>query len=232
MKNILYILSLFCGTFVLSNSTHAVEPLKIAVWSGSEKFEPIISLVYENLKIPIKFIPLPTERSITEVNRGSVDADIARSTVVASMYPNVIASQQSFLNFSLVGYVRADSPIKLEKIEDIRNHSAGLIIGTKIAEALVNKYGLASTKVHSPVQLAQLINDRRFEIALIATIQDYAYLEKNGLKRIPLTLFKTQMVHIFNKKHKKLQEEFDRELKRLKKSDPKFQELLNGLAVK
>jgi hypothetical protein len=77
-----------------------------------------------------------------------------------------------------------------------------------------------------------LINDRRFEIALIATIQDWAYLEKNGLKRIPLPLFNTQMVHIFNRKHRRLQERFDKELKRLKKSDPKFQELLNGLAVK
>jgi ABC-type amino acid transport substrate-binding protein len=137
MKNILYILSLFCGTLILSNSSYGGEPLKIAVWPGSEKFQPMISMVYENLKVPIRFIQFPTEWSITEVNRGSVDADIARSNVVVEMYPNVIASQQSFLNFSLVGYVRADSPIKLEKIEDIRNHSACLIIGTKIAEALL-----------------------------------------------------------------------------------------------
>lgn len=211
----------------------AEEPLRIGIWPGSEIFQPIIAKVYKQLKVPVQFVHLPTERVLLEVSSGYLDADIARSELVLGMYPNIISSNQSFTPFSLVGYVgNRSEPVVVQKNEDLAKYQVGLVIGTKIAEELVKKHGVKATKVKSVEQLVTLMANGRIDIAMIVTIQNTSLLEKSGLRRLPLHFIDTRMVHILNKKHMALRDRFDQEVKRLKKTDPQFQSMLKQVTPK
>lgn len=219
----------FISLFLVSQLTFAQQKMVIAVWPGSEKFQELIKLVYEHMKIKVEFVHYPTERSIAEVNKGTVDADIARSEAVLTMYPNIIGSEQYFSKFSLIGYVLKKSKLKIESKHDLKNLRVGMIVGTKIAENFAAQNGNECIKVNSPEQLNYLLNSGRIDVALIVTIQDYSILETPENRRLGFDIMETKMVHILNKKHLGLRNRFDESVKYLKANNPKFSKLLKEI---
>lgn len=207
---------------------NAQKEFQIAVWPGAEKYQPVIGAVYKEMNMSVKFVQFPTERSLRAVNIGSIDADIVRSEKVVEMYDHLIGTKKEIMTFHLVAYVKKGSPIKINKPSDIAKYKVGLINGTKIAEEFTKQHSIQALVVNDPPSLIQILETKRVDIVLIASIQSTDKLKHIGTELKPY-LLETKMVHILNKNHQDIANKFDLAFSHLFKTKPEFKQLVEDL---
>ncbi len=215
---------------ITSTSVAAQQVIRVGTLEGARAFEPAIAAVYHEIGMRVEFVLLPPERSLKSVESGAIDAEMARVVGGTAGYQNVVETQETLLDLHLVAVVRKDfKPTRLVPA-DLKAYKLGLYRGTKFAEGLVAKLGLEATPANSTLQMYQMLNVGRFDVALVSSVTPVSQFPEfaESLKALKQPVASAKVVHVLNRKWEALVPKIDAAVKTLK-ADGRWAKLTMGL---
>lgn len=156
-KQIILALLIVC---LVSVSARAGEALRIgtpelmADGRGAET-QAVIKEAYRRLGQEVKFVDLPTLREVEWADLGEIDGCLARTTMVAEGYPNLVRVRFPLFHHGLTACTRADGP-EIREAADLQKLRVGVGRGALGTIDYLQRHGI------KPVQF----ND--FDAALTA----------------------------------------------------------------
>ena len=213
--------------FLLGCEAFAQSAMRIAAQEGDDRFFPLLTAVYGQMKISVSYEILPSLRALSAVNEGAYQAEVGRIREISEKYPNIRYSKESLLNVELMALTTKNSTYKLSKIEDLKNRRIGYVIGMSVAEYFVKDTQLNVFPVATHQQLAQMLESGRVDVALMGTAFRDSPVFKIGHAGLKIASF--DVFHIDNKKHENLIPSFDAVLRQLK-TNGQYEKLLSAAA--
>lgn len=205
-------------------SVFADGKLQIAGQEGDERFFPLLQAIYAQLGFEVTFETLPSARAMQLVDQGGYDAEVGRIPDIAVSYPNLTYSQEPLLTVRLVAMVRKDADIQLNTPDDLQQYRIGYVIGMSVAEDFVKSAPNNTIAVTTHEQLAQMLERKRIDIALMGTAFPNSPVYSVGVERLSIATF--SVYHILHNKHAQLIPQFDQVLQRMKQNGQYDQLLL------
>lgn len=205
---------------LLCPSSRAVEQKKfIVVYNdATEALIPLVKAVYNRIGLEPDFILVPSERAIYGTNIGSYDADLSRVEGSLDKYPNLIFTKEPIKVTKLYAFARKEARFSVKNIDDIKNHSVGIIRGSKLPEMFIAKKAIKAEVANSFSNLHSMFKLGRFEIALITDTQLLSHSEQMSKIAVQIgpALQTSSSFHVLNKRHENLIPKFDSALRKIK----------------
>jgi len=135
MRNTLIILIL---TGLTSGITHAKEVRIASINQPTPRLavsQNIMSQIYQRLGHSITLVNFPPKRSLIEANNGAVNGELARSSLVAERYPNLIHIPYAIGTIKLVTLQTKNNP-PIQQLADLKEYRIGVLRGYALAEKM------------------------------------------------------------------------------------------------
>jgi polar amino acid transport system substrate-binding protein len=164
-------------TFSISNSYRNLL-------SNSEQtgiLDRVFMEAFERLGIDLEIVFTPTDSSIVDVNAGILDAEANRIAGMEEMYPHLRRVPEPNMTMEFVAFATRD--IRIDGWESLRNLDIGIVRGWKILEDNTRGFPYVVT-VPSEVELFNMLERGRIDVALYAKLTGYAAVREIGLKGI------------------------------------------------
>lgn len=213
-----------------SSSVLAQQVIKVGTLEGAKAFEPAIAAMYQEIGLKAEFVLLPPERSLKSVESGEIDADLARVVGGTTGYQNMLETNEPMINLQLMAVVKKDFKATKLAPADLKAYKVGLFRGTKIAEGLVAKLGMDATAANSTLQMYQMLDSGRFDVALASSATPVsAFPEFAGtLKTLEQPVATSKLIHVVNKKWAAYVPKIDAAIKAMK-ADGRWAKLTTNL---
>jgi len=215
----------YAGTTLVFTTPHD-EPTST---SRSDGFiDQVVTQAIERTGNHLKIVHLPAERALINANEGIDDGVLHRVAGLSENYHNLVQAQESTSTMSFVAFTR-NPDIQIRNWTDLKKYSVAIITGWKILEKSLLP-GTRVVKVRNPEQLFFLLQKNRTEVILYGKWQGLYYLKKHkiqGVRMLSPPLAKELMYVYFNKKYGRLEPEFSRALRDMKR-DGSWQRIFNS----
>ena len=179
-------------------ATHS-PPLSLPDQSGM--LDRMLKEAFSRIGVEVQFVTLPSERSLTEAVRGSIDGDNNRVAGLESRYPQLVQVPESNMSYEFMAF--ATQPARaLSGWAGLDSLHVAHVIGWKIFEDNVNAPRV--TKLPTAKQLFLFLQAGRAEVALFDRIGGHYWLSQLGIKQgfaIEPPLAKREMYLYLNAKH-------------------------------
>ena len=179
--------------------------------------DEIAKEAFQRIGIQIELPYLPTERSISAANKGLHDGELNRVKGLENMYPNLIRTEESMMDFAFVGFTK-HKPVEGGSWKNLQPVQLGIIKGWKIVEANVGTFPNV-TCFYSAEDLFKGLNLERIDIALYGRLMGFAVIREMGLKNIKMITppFASKKMYMYlHRKHKVLIPVLSSALKQMK----------------
>ena len=188
---------------------------------------PLMAAVYADIGIHPVFELVPSERAISETNRGRYDADLSRVPMPQAEYPNLIYTHEPLKKTELYAYVKKGSSLVIKAPSDIKGHTVNMLRGSKLAQEFATQEGLELSSSNSAESFYNMLLAGRFEVALITNTQlmTQEAAVNASAQRVGPVLMSSHSYHVLNRKHADLVPKLDAALKAMK-ADGRFASLL------
>lgn len=204
---------------------------RVAFNDATEPLLPLVRAVYAELGMQPEFVRVPAQRAIVDTDRGLYDADLSRAGGTLGAYAHLLQTREPLRRTELYAVILKDSGLQIRGPADLRGRSLGLLHGAKLAEEFVQQHGFRAQPAHSMSALRAMLEARRFEVALVTSIQWVVQGADLGHRavRVDTPLMSGFSYHVLNRRHVALAPRFDAALQALKKSGRAEQLLRQGV---
>ncbi len=200
------IISLFSST--LSQALESQKAMKIAAFPKQnvqgEIAVNIIQAAYKSMGYDIKIHRLPGARSIVQVNRGELDAELMRIKGMEKSFINLVPVKTHLMYMQVSAFSRLKDVV-IQDWQDLKPYQMAFELGFKLLEN--NTKGMNVIKTHGPHHAFRLLNEGKVDIAIDLKLDGMAYVKQQGLIDVHLNepALKTFPVyHYVHSKHKKI----------------------------
>jgi len=181
----------------------------------------------------IRFVSLPSERSLHAANQGEVDGEGLRIAGLSGQYPNLVQVPERYIGISFVAFAR-DPAITLDRSwESLKPHRVAFINGWKLFEQQASG-AAAVNKVDKAEQLFRMLDGGRVDLALYTLADGVALARAMGMTGVvPLkpALKDVDMFLYLNRRHEALAPGIARALRDMK-ADGSYARILGALKAK
>lgn len=195
--------------------------------------EALSKEAFHRVGAEVRFVSLPSERSLHAANQGEVDGEGLRIAGLSAQYPDLVQVPERYIDVSFVAFAK-DPEIALDKgWESLKRHRVAFINGWKLFEnqaagaAVVNKVDKAE-------QMFLMLDGGRIDLALFTLADGVALTRSMGMTKItPLkpTLKNVDMYLYLNRKHEALAPAVARALREMK-ADGSYARILRTVKAK
>ena len=164
----------------------------------------LIKAAYKKLGIEIEIHRLPGARSILQVDRGELDAELMRIKGMEKTFNNLVPVNIHLMYMQVAAFSRLKN-ISLQSWQDLKPHKIAYELGFKLLEN--NTKGMNVIKTNDPHHAFRLLNEDKVEIVIDLKLDGMSYIKHKGLKDVKVIepALKTFAVfHYVHNKHKNL----------------------------
>lgn len=186
--------------------------------------DQIIKTAFSRLGLSASVIKLPSQRALSNANRGIDDGDILRVKGINKRYPNLVPIPEKMMDFQFVAFTHRND-IKIQDWASLKPYQIGLITGWKILEN--NTEGFQVTKVENATHLFNLLAKKRVDLVLYERLEGLALLKTLKMDNITMLeppLAQREMFTYLHKKHAQLAEQLAVVIREMKQ-DGSYQHL-------
>lgn len=201
-------------------SAYARPDFVIAYNEMTASLIPLVKTIYAEMGMQPAFELAPAERAIILTNSAYYDADLSRANTVLKNYPNLLLSSEPLKTLALYTYVRKQSGLQINSIDQLKQMKVGVVRGSKLAEDFIAQHQLHYISANSAESFYKMLMAKRFDIALISSTQLSAQTaEINAIaERVGSALVHNFSYHVMHKKHTALMQQFDTILRKMRLS--------------
>ena len=150
---------------VLTIGTTNSPPLSLPDQTGM--LDRMLKEAFARIGVEVRFVTLPSERSLIEAEHGVIDGDSNRVAGLEARYPHLIQVPESNMTYEFMAFAtRPDMPIK--SWADLNAMHVAHVIGWKIFEDNVSAFQV--TKLPTSKQLFLFLQAGRADVALFDRI--------------------------------------------------------------
>lgn len=193
-----------------------------------EDFEnQVLQEAFDRIGVEVSFKVAPNQRSLTDTNNGVTDGQILRIKGMEANYPNLIPIPEKISTLKFVAFSK-ESIDTTAGWESLKAYKTAYINGWKIFDYNVPE-STDVTKVHSPIDLFNLLDRDRTEVILYELWQGLALVKYMGISSIQPAyppLAERDMFTYLHKKHAHLVPKLAQALRDMKQ-DGTYQQLYN-----
>ena len=184
---------------VLTIGTTNSPPLSLPDQSGM--LDLMLKEAFARIGVEVRFVTLPSERSLVEAEHGIIDGDSNRVAGLEARYPHLIQVPESNMTYEFMAFAtRPDVPIR--GWADLNAMHVAHVIGWKIFEDNVSASQV--TKLPTSKQLFLFLQAGRSDVALFDRIGGVfllGQLKGKPVYAIEPPLAKREMYLYLNAKH-------------------------------
>ncbi|WP_305857592.1 hypothetical protein [Balneatrix alpica] len=206
-------LLMLCSLFF---SVNAIASMRIAAPPAFAADHPIRLLVeraYQLLDIQIEIHVLPPKRSLLEVNKGTIDAELARVHEVNQDYPLLLQVPEP-LGQLKIAVLSLRPNLSVSRWADLKNYRVDSIRGFKFAEIRLGKH--AEYLSHPNLVVERLRLGRSDAAVLPHDIAVNIQRHPNSPRLHLLLLDQTTLYHYLHPRHQALVEPLSAAIRQLK----------------
>lgn len=202
-------------TSPLMLNTFAFAPISTPAHDGF--LDLLYRELFARLGIAFEIQVLPAERALQNANAGIDDGDICRVAGLDSIYPNLVRSTESVMQYQMVVFSR-EGNFPVSGPESLVPYELGIVTGWKILERTTQQHP-SRIMVDSADQLFRMLDQGRVKIALIDRLVGMEAINRLGIKGVrilaPPFLAGDWFLYL-HKKHQALIPRIDAELRKMK----------------
>ncbi|MEH6343583.1 MAG: transporter substrate-binding domain-containing protein [Bermanella sp.] len=164
----------------------------------------LIKSAYKKLGIEIEIHRLPGARSILQVDRGELDAELMRIKGMENTYDNLVPINIHLLYMQVAAFSKLKE-ISVQSWQDLKPYKIAYELGFKLLEK--NTKGMKVIKTTDPHQAFRLLNENKVEVVIDLKLDGMAYINQQGFKNIKMikpALKNFAVFHYVHIKHKHL----------------------------
>lgn len=177
----------------------------------------LLTEVYGRLGHDIVRIVRPAKRSLSEVNNGTFDAEMARVIGADLEFPNLVRVNEPVLALSFSAVVKADSKHWLSSWEEIGKLQIVYPFGYRILD--VRTRDMSATTAKGPDAVARMVNGGRVDVGILITSNAHDFASKmDGIMVLEPPMEVVTLYHYLNVKHRRLVPEIEKILIQLNDS--------------
>lgn len=210
LKNIYILLILFVNLLFsgisLANTNDKI--MKVAAFPKQniqgEIAVNIIRAAYKGLGYDIKIHRLPGARSIVEVNRGELDAELMRIKGMEKSFPYLVPVKTHLMYMQVSAFSRAKN-IEIQDWQDLKPFKLAFELGFKLLEN--NTKGMDVIKTNGPHHAFRIMAEGKADIVIDLKLDGQAYIKQQnltGIHMIEPALKTFPVYHYVHIQHKKL----------------------------
>lgn len=180
----------------------------------------IVPKIFEKINIKLNVTPMPAKRAENEVFTGKKDGEVMRIWSYLKSNPNTIRVPTSYYDLKTTAFVRSDSNIKIDSVEDLKNYKLVKQFGVKHTNNITLKIKNV-VDVNSKEALMSFLQSNRAEVALTSSLDGDFTLKKlniNDIIKIQKPLAKFKVYIYIHKKYESLVPKVDAAIKQMKES--------------
>ena len=172
----------------------------------------LIKAAYKKLGIEVEIRRLPGARSILQVDRGELDAELMRIKGMENTYDNLVPINIHLLYMQVAAF----SPIKnisIKSWQELKPYKIAYELGFKLLEK--NTKGMNVIKTTDPHQAFRLLNENKVEVAIDLKLDGLSYINQQGFRNIKMiepALKNFAVFHYVHVKHKHLAPQLEQAL--------------------
>ena len=182
--------------------------------------------------IDVKFVSLPSERSLVAANQGEVDGEGLRVAGLDDSYGNLVRVPERYVSISFVAFAKDTALSVAQGWDSLKSQRVAFIHGWKMFES--NAAGArVVNKVDKAEQLFQMLEQSRIDLALYTLADGVALARKMGLQGVVAlkpTLKDVDMFLYLHRKHAALVPKLAAALRQMK-ADGSHQRILAAVAA-
>jgi len=204
----------------LTIGTTIAPPLSMP--DGNGMLDRLQREAFLRINMGVRFVTLPSERSLAEANSGGIDGDNNRIAGLDKNYPGLIQVPESNMVYEFTAFA-LDPAVEVNGWESLSKYSVGYIQGWKILEENVKAAQL--TKVATPQQLFALLKAKRVDVIIYERFGAEHFIRKldvQGARALQPPLAQREMYLYLNRKHAPIVEALAKALRDMK-ADGSFQ---------
>lgn len=182
--------------------------------------------------IDIKFVTLPSERSLVAANQGEVDGEGLRVAGLDDSYGNLVRVPERYVSISFVAFAKDPALSVAQGWDSLKSHRVAFIHGWKMFESNAGSARVVN-KVDKPEQLFQMLEHGRIDLALYTLADGVALARKMGLQGVVAlnpTLKDVDMFLYLHRRHAALVPKIAAALREMK-ADGSHQRILAAVAA-
>lgn len=206
----------FARTAPLVLNTFAFAPISTPDHDGF--LDLLYRELFARLGIAFEIQVLPAERALQNANSGIDDGDICRVAGLDSIYPNLVRTTESVMQYRMVVFSREERNFPISGPESLLPYELGIVTGWKILESTTRQHP-SRIMVDSADQLFRMLDQGRVKVALIDRLVGMEAINRLGIKgvRILSPPFLTGEWFLYlHKRHQALIPRIDAELRKMK----------------
>ncbi len=195
---------------LLVTISQKVSALTISILEAAPSsvvYSKILEAIYNRADIPLEFVVMPTQRSLSQSTRGIIDGELVRIHKVGDLYPTLIRVPTPFTFFESRAFARTQSiqrNIQQDGWNALQDYRIGIVRGMKHAEI-----GLKDHKnivdVNRTEQLFRMLELNRIDIAISSGVNGLSFIDKFDLQSVHLlepALQRHDLYHYLHEKNK------------------------------
>lgn len=182
--------------------------------------------------IDIKFVSLPSERSLVAANQGDVDGEGLRVAGLDDSYGNLVRVPERYVSISFVAFAKDPALSMAQGWDSLKSHRVAFIHGWKMFESNAVAARVVN-KVDKAEQLFQMLEHGRIDLALYTLADGVALARKMGLQGVVAlnpTLKDVDMFLYLHRRHAALVPKIAAALREMK-ADGSHQRILAAIAA-
>ncbi len=148
---------------------------------GTGMLDRVLTEAFRRIGITAEIVYTPTERSLSDVNAGILDAELNRIAGMEKSYPRLRRVPEANMTMDFVAF--SLQPFDIDGWESIRNLDIGLVRGWKILEEHTSDFPHIVT-VPTEVELFTMLDKERLHLALYSRRTGYEVLRDLGIDRV------------------------------------------------
>ena len=169
--------------------------------------EAILTQAYTELGYSVKYIELPAERGLIEVNKGGTDGETHRkSGLIADGYPNLVQIPVKITWTNLNAFA-SRKDIKINGWDSLQNYNFGILNGQKIIEHKTKNLK-NRTVFNTQEQGIKAVGDGHFDLFVLPELSGLNILKnspyKNKVTLVDPPIDTVELFHYLGKKNKNI----------------------------
>jgi len=214
----------------LTLSTWSTPPLSLKNQNGY--LDQLFIEAFKRINKRILILNKPTQRSITDANKGRSDGEFIRVAGLSKLYKNLIQVPEEIFQFEFVAFSKKEN-IVIRNWDSLTQYHTGIIIGWKILEKNIKQTNKRYS-FREPKHMFKMLENDRVTLVVYSRYLGTELINELGYKDISVVLppLAVKPMYLYlHKKHKDLVPLLVKSLKSMK-GDGTFQRIRNQYLLK
>ena len=172
----------------------------------------LIRSAYKTLGYDVKIHRLPGARSIVQVNRGELDAELMRIKGMEKSFPYLVPVKTHLLYMQVSAFSALEN-LNIQDWQDLKPYKLAYELGFKLLEN--NTKGMNVIKTNGPDHAFRILNEGKAQIVIDLKLDGLAYIKQQELSHIKIiepALKTFPVYHYLHVEHKNLARKLEQAL--------------------